>query len=64
MIPKTLPQTLYHPRGSISVQRALKNIRAVLLDPDQMDQDQFTAAIDDLETMLSTPFSNTTEYTK
>jgi len=62
MIPKTMPQTLYHPRGSISVQRALKNLLDVLHDP--TDEDRFNAAIDDLETMLSVRFTNVTEYTE
>jgi len=50
-----LPSVLQHPRGSISMERALKLIREMLCEIDPASEaayDRATAALDDVETML------------
>ena len=53
-----LPSVLQHPRGSISMERALKQIKDLLeteIDTEGFPEteDRVNASIDDIETMLS-----------
>lgn len=59
MIVDKLPSVLQHPRGSLSVERALKNIKLVLegSEPDKEVEDSYWAALDDIESMLEKGFS-------
>ena len=56
MIDNKLPSVLQHRRGSISMERALKQIKDLLCDIDTSDNeslyDKVQASIDDVETML------------
>ena len=56
MMANALPSVLQHPRGSISMERALKNIRDMLMEceptTDAME-DRLGVALDDIDTMLS-----------
>ena len=60
MIADKLPSVLQHHRGSISMERALKNVLDVLnrLVPPEEDKwyDRLQVAIDDIETMLEKGF--------
>jgi hypothetical protein len=51
-----LPSVLQHPKGSLSMERALKQILRLLplVEPiDKLMEDEVAASIDDVETMLS-----------
>ena len=56
MIDNKLPSVLQHRRGSISMERALKQIKDLLYNIDTSDNeslyDKVQASIDDVETML------------
>ena len=48
-----LPSVLYRPNGnSLSMERALKQIRGILLDPEAWTEDALNASLDDVNTML------------
>jgi hypothetical protein len=59
-IEKQLPSVATHPRGSVSVQRALKHAIATLnkYAPDGEQPDDVTVAIDDLTTLLECTHNN------
>lgn len=57
MISESLPSVLHHPRGSISMERALKQIKELLegIPTDTVEEglaDRVNASIDDVDTML------------
>lgn len=55
MISDKLPSVLQHNRGSISLERALKQIKTLLEDvnpENDSHEDKLNASIDDVETML------------
>lgn len=58
MVVSKLPAVLQHPRGSLSVERALKNVLEVLKNADvsTTHEDRLDAAIDDVESMLERGF--------
>lgn len=51
-----LPSVLLHPRGSISMERALKQIKSLLEQyvepPTDAESDRLEASLDDIDTML------------
>jgi hypothetical protein len=46
-----LPAVLQQPKGSLSMERALKQIKEILLDSGD-ETDRCSASLDDVETML------------
>ena len=51
-----LPSVLLHPRGSLSMERALKQIKLLLVEHCEIDSsrvdDMLNASIDDIDSML------------
>ncbi len=55
MIATYLPSVLFHPRGSISMERALKQIKKLLEQCPSINEsmeDEIQVSIDDIESML------------